>query len=182
MKDGDQRIPEDQAITAAHPTRSSRHYEYGEAVRMVGAKHSKGALIELVSWLLIRARDAEEQLKIVTNLANASERKSKAEIAVDMEALRDRRIEVQDLQDQVEAAAVLVAECQRLTAENERLRVQLSEDHTQKRIADLVADCTRHETEARAARAALRQRRGEVWLDVAIAVRDQIAGQLAEIK
>ncbi len=58
--DDDRELPEDEAIAAAHPTRSGRHVEYQTAMRMVGAKRSKGALVELVSWLLIRAVDAEK--------------------------------------------------------------------------------------------------------------------------
>ena len=59
----DQPLPEDEAIKAAHPTRSGRHKEYAEAMRMVGAKRSKGALVELVSWLLIQLADAKEKRK-----------------------------------------------------------------------------------------------------------------------
>lgn len=61
--DVDRPIPEDAAIKAAHPTRSGRHDEYQEAMRMVGAKRSKGALVELVSWLLIRVKDADKYVK-----------------------------------------------------------------------------------------------------------------------
>lgn len=48
----DKPIPEDDAIRAAHPTRTGRHDLYAEAMRLVGAKHSKGALVDLVNWLL----------------------------------------------------------------------------------------------------------------------------------
>lgn len=47
-------LPEDAAISAAHPTRSGRHDLYAEAMRLVGAKRSKGALVALVNWLLVR--------------------------------------------------------------------------------------------------------------------------------
>jgi uncharacterized protein YfiM (DUF2279 family) len=44
------------AIKAAHPTRATdaaaAHGRYGVAMRMVGNRHSKGALVELVAWLL----------------------------------------------------------------------------------------------------------------------------------
>lgn len=50
--DDDRPLPEDAAIKAAFPTRSERHDLYGEAMRMVGAKYSKGALVALVNWLL----------------------------------------------------------------------------------------------------------------------------------
>lgn len=57
----DKPIPEDKAIDAAHPVRSGRHDTYAEAMRLVGAKHSKYALIELVNWLLIRVDVAEKK-------------------------------------------------------------------------------------------------------------------------
>lgn len=49
---GDNPIPEDEAIRRAHPVRSGDHRTYNEALRMVGAKRSKGALVELVNWAL----------------------------------------------------------------------------------------------------------------------------------
>jgi hypothetical protein len=50
----DDPIPEDKLILAAHPTRSGHHKLYAEAFRMVGAKRSKFALVDLVNWLLVR--------------------------------------------------------------------------------------------------------------------------------
>ena len=41
-------------IKAAHPTRNGSHETYATAMRMVGARRSKGALVELVNWLLQR--------------------------------------------------------------------------------------------------------------------------------
>ncbi len=62
-------LPEDAAIAAAHPTITGRHRTYAEAARMVRAKHSKPALIDLVNWLLserdaavARADEAEHEL------------------------------------------------------------------------------------------------------------------------
>lgn len=49
---GDKPIPEDAAIKAAHPVRTKRHDLYQEAQRLVGAKRSKYALVDLVNWLL----------------------------------------------------------------------------------------------------------------------------------
>jgi hypothetical protein len=43
-----------QAIDAAFPTRSGSHDEYGMAIQMVSHRHSKGELVKLVNWLLIR--------------------------------------------------------------------------------------------------------------------------------
>lgn len=48
----DSALPEDADIKAAHPTRTGRHDLYAEAMRLVGAKHSKRGLIDLVNWLL----------------------------------------------------------------------------------------------------------------------------------
>jgi len=52
---GDKPLPEDAAIAAAHPMHSGRHDLYGEAMRLVGARNSKAGLVELVTWLLLRA-------------------------------------------------------------------------------------------------------------------------------
>lgn len=57
--DEDQPIPEDEAISAAHPVHSGAHATYQEAMRMVGAKRSKGALVDLVTWLLLGAKRAD---------------------------------------------------------------------------------------------------------------------------
>jgi len=43
-----------EAIDAAFPTRSGSHDEYEIAMRMVGARRSKGSLVALVNWLLVR--------------------------------------------------------------------------------------------------------------------------------
>lgn len=51
----DRPLPEDEEIDAAFPTRSDRHDTYAEAMRLVGARYSKGELVALVNWLLIRA-------------------------------------------------------------------------------------------------------------------------------
>lgn len=45
------------AITAAHPLNTGRHDLYGQALRLVGARHAKGELVEMVNWLLAE-RDA----------------------------------------------------------------------------------------------------------------------------
>ncbi|KGM36168.1 hypothetical protein [Inquilinus limosus] len=53
----DQPIPEDAQIEAAHPMISEApnvHGVYAEALRMVSAKRSKYALVDLVHWLLMR--------------------------------------------------------------------------------------------------------------------------------
>lgn len=54
-------LPEDDAISAAHPLRTGRHDLYVEAMRLVGARHSKVGLVELVTWLLLRTAVAEKR-------------------------------------------------------------------------------------------------------------------------
>lgn len=56
----DRPLPEDEAIKAAHPLRTNRHDLYQEAQRLVGAKHSKFALVELVNWLLHQVENAKQ--------------------------------------------------------------------------------------------------------------------------
>jgi len=63
--DDDRPLPEDAAILAAFPTRSGRHDLYGEAMRLVGARRSKGGLVELVNWLLHRCEQRPETPKPV---------------------------------------------------------------------------------------------------------------------
>jgi hypothetical protein len=70
----DSPLPEDDAIDAAHPTRSGRHDLYEEAMRLVGARHSKGALVALVNWLLTErdeARGLVEELFSNRNVADS---------------------------------------------------------------------------------------------------------------
>jgi hypothetical protein len=47
----DQPLPEDDSIDAAHPLRSGRHDLYAEAMRLVGARQSKGAPLESMGRL-----------------------------------------------------------------------------------------------------------------------------------
>lgn len=51
------------AINAAHPTRSGSHTEYGLAMTMVGHRHSKGELVGLVNWLLVRLKTVTPERK-----------------------------------------------------------------------------------------------------------------------
>lgn len=41
-----------QRIADAHPLNTGDHDTYAIAMQMVGNRHSKGALVELVNWLL----------------------------------------------------------------------------------------------------------------------------------
>ena len=47
------------AILAAFPTRSGSHAEYGTAMRMVGNRRSKGELVALVNYLLVKNKAVE---------------------------------------------------------------------------------------------------------------------------
>ena len=55
----DQPCPEDDAIKAAHPVRRGLFAVYDTAMRLVGKKRSKYALVDLVNWLLVRIDDHE---------------------------------------------------------------------------------------------------------------------------
>lgn len=55
----DKSLPEDEAIRMAFPTRSNRHDLYAEAMRLVSARYSKGALVALVNWLLLERENAK---------------------------------------------------------------------------------------------------------------------------
>lgn len=64
--DDDEPLPEDEEIDKAFPTESGRHDLYGRAMRLVGAKVTKGGLVSLVTWLLLCAEPkAEEERKKV---------------------------------------------------------------------------------------------------------------------
>lgn len=52
-------LPEDAEIRAAHPVTSGRDDLYMEGMRLVGARRSKGGLVELVTWLLLKAEAAK---------------------------------------------------------------------------------------------------------------------------
>ena len=52
-----------EAIGAAHPARSDSHEEYGVAMKMVGHRRSKGTLVALVNWLLVRLRRAGKEAR-----------------------------------------------------------------------------------------------------------------------
>lgn len=53
------------AIRDAYPTRSGSHMQYGEAMKMVGNRQSKGALVALVNWLLVRIAKLEARLRVI---------------------------------------------------------------------------------------------------------------------
>lgn len=61
LREEDQALPEDEHINAAHPLLTGDYELHADAVRMVGAKRSKNALVDLVNWLLARAVESERQ-------------------------------------------------------------------------------------------------------------------------
>lgn len=54
-------LPEDAVIHAAHPNRTGAHERYQEALRLVGAKRSKYALVDLVNWMLSERDEARAE-------------------------------------------------------------------------------------------------------------------------
>lgn len=66
--DEDRPLPEDDEIMAAHPMRTGNHERYAEAARLVGAKRSKYALIDLVNWLLAQPSTPGRETPICTCL------------------------------------------------------------------------------------------------------------------
>lgn len=65
----DQTIPEDEAIKAAHPVRTGEHELYAEAVRMVSAKRSKYALVDLVNYLLwLNQEYADALMQVIVDI------------------------------------------------------------------------------------------------------------------
>ena len=88
MANGDKSLPEDDAIAAAHPLRTGRHDLYEKAHRLVSAKHSKGALVDLVNWLLHRQdlvdpNSATGELEVIV-AKNRQGRTGTAKVRADM--------------------------------------------------------------------------------------------------
>lgn len=59
------------AIAKAFPTHTGRHNLWAEAMRLVGERHAKGDLVELVNWLLLR-NDESERARREAESARAS--------------------------------------------------------------------------------------------------------------
>ena len=61
----DRESPETYLINAAHPCYTGDYKTYDDAARLVGDRHSKHALIELVNWLLVSRtpKDLDEATK-----------------------------------------------------------------------------------------------------------------------
>lgn len=99
------------AIDAAFPTRSGSHAAYATALEMVGHRRTKGALLALVNWLLVRVERAEAAL--------AAERKARALAAADWDAAICRAVDSRD---------AALAEAARLRAELATLRAAAAPD------------------------------------------------------
>jgi hypothetical protein len=83
----DEKLPEDKAIMQAHPVNGGDDKRYAEALRLVSAKRSKYALVDLVNWLLSRIGALE---------------KDKADLIDSVVALR------QEIRDQDPSAKIVV--------------------------------------------------------------------------
>jgi len=66
-------LPEDAAIEAAHPLKTERHDLYAEAMRLVGARHSKSDLVDLVNWLLHEREAAKTKLEMLVAMTKEKE-------------------------------------------------------------------------------------------------------------
>ena len=66
-------------IEASHPLKTGAHDAYATAMEMVGNRHSKGSLVDLVCWLVQRVNVAEAQLRasVVMPAAITSEQYSR---------------------------------------------------------------------------------------------------------
>ena len=64
----DKPIPEDEAIWKAHPLMDGANKTYLEALRMIGAKRSKYALVDLVNWLLLEIEKHKDRVDNLENL------------------------------------------------------------------------------------------------------------------
>jgi hypothetical protein len=43
----------EERIAAAHPMKTGKHHLYDQAMKLVGERHDKGDLVELVNWLIM---------------------------------------------------------------------------------------------------------------------------------
>ena len=93
-------------IRETHPLRTGEHDNYALAMKMIGNRHSKGQLVELVNWLLSRTpknpaidMDAVEE-KVgfpSTTGAVAARRRQPIQAAIDMAQLALRSLGKEDL-------------------------------------------------------------------------------------
>lgn len=94
------------AIDAAFPTRSGSHEQYAIAMQMVGNRHSKGALVALVNWLLVEQEKHLDRIDEVEREAAQFEKQG--------DDLADRVEAMQKYKEQVDAyrSAIDSFECE----------------------------------------------------------------------
>jgi hypothetical protein len=90
---GDQKDEHTEAIRAAHPIRTDDFETYDTAMAMIGTRHGKYELVNLVNWLLVRAKTAEAVAASHPDSADVSYyagkfREAEARVGVLEEALR----------------------------------------------------------------------------------------------
>lgn len=56
-------MTEEEEITGAHPLQTGRYDLYAEAQRLVGERHEKGDLVDLVNWLLVERERALDEAR-----------------------------------------------------------------------------------------------------------------------
>jgi len=69
---GDQKDEHTDAIHAAHPTRTKDFETYDTALAMIGTRHGKYELVNLVNWLLVRAKTAEARVGVLEGALKAA--------------------------------------------------------------------------------------------------------------
>lgn len=122
--DADQPLPEDGAIKAAHPLKTGKHDTYAEALRLVGAKRSKYALVDLVNYLLVQISAHEDTIwdqRDATRVAPSLSPQAEGGEASAWDAIHQRLTAIIDSQ------LALKSEIAPLLAENAMLRFERDE-------------------------------------------------------
>jgi hypothetical protein len=60
------------AIAQAHPMITKDHDRYARALALVEKRHSKGAIVEMVNWLLARAEAKEDWSRAAADVLSAA--------------------------------------------------------------------------------------------------------------
>lgn len=133
-------------IEAAHPLKSGRHDTYGAALVMVGERHAKYDLVELVNALLIRGDEARAKLAAANDLLLQNER-----LVDDIDSEFDSEIEdkVSPLRDEIERLGIQVKQADERGDEALRRAHKAEEREERLRIAleSIVATQDRFERE-----------------------------------
>ena len=93
-------------IDAAFPTKSGSHREYATAMQMVGRRHSKGALVALVNWLLVRVGSLEGRLSSTIDVHQRATQASHEHFNESRSALDARISALEDTIDLERAKAI----------------------------------------------------------------------------